>query len=398
MSINLQHRSFLSRSFLSVLLSLLASYIFYFIYHAGQDDIRFVEKIYFSFNFSFAQVTMAGIYFGLGLSVLDWFFYVNDSKWYSLGYILLFRSTLNLLALVILSLLIFLSSQILFFGEIPDNTITLFQKAMHSKKTIIIGIYGYMVSFLITFLNNVVFINIGPGILHKLLTGKYKDPKEENRIFMFLDLKSSTTTAEKLGHLKYSQFIQDCFNDLTMVVLHYKADIYQYVGDEVVLTWEKNDGIENLNCIKVFFSFEQVIQAKKNIYQEKYGIVPEFKSGVNSGIVSVAEVGKIKREIAYHGDVINTAARIQEKCNDFNVKILISENLIQNIPQNSEITTKFLGNVKLKGKERSVNIYSAELNVSADEILPLKLKNELLLPLKDGLEWAIKYFSKENDN
>jgi len=29
----------------------------------------------------------------------------------------------------------------------------------------------------------------------------------------------------------------------------------------------------------------------------------------------VAEVGEIKTEIAYHGDTINTAARIQEQCN-----------------------------------------------------------------------------------
>ncbi|MHC4457755.1 MAG: adenylate/guanylate cyclase domain-containing protein, partial [Planctomycetota bacterium] len=77
----------------------------------------------------------------------------------------------------------------------------------------------------------------GQGVLISFLLGKYHRPKEDDRIFMFMDLKSSTTYAEKLGHIKYSQFIQDCFFDITDVITKYDAKIYQYVGDEVVLSW-----------------------------------------------------------------------------------------------------------------------------------------------------------------
>jgi adenylate cyclase len=76
------------------------------------------------------------------------------------------------------------------------------------------------------------------------------------------------------------------------------------------------------------------------------------------GLVTVAEVGEIKREIAYHGDVLNTAARIQGKCNELNEKILISESLQQAIAGNKTFKTKLLGSVLLKGKATSVNIYS----------------------------------------
>jgi adenylate cyclase len=73
----------------------------------------------------------------------------------------------------------------------------------------------------------------GQGVLISFLLGKYYRPKEDDRIFMFMDLKSSTTSAEKLGHIKYSQFIQDCFFDITDVITKYDAKIYQYVGDEL---------------------------------------------------------------------------------------------------------------------------------------------------------------------
>jgi adenylate cyclase len=94
----------------------------------------------------------------------------------------------------------------------------------------------------------------GQGILISFLLGKYHRPKEEDRIFMFMDLKSSTTFAEKLGHIKYSQFIQDCFFDITDIITKYDAEIYQYVGDEVVLSWSIEEGIEQGHCIKTFFA------------------------------------------------------------------------------------------------------------------------------------------------
>ena len=45
----------------------------------------------------------------------------------------------------------------------------------------------------------------------------------------------------------------------------------------------------------------------------------------------VAEVGVVKKEVAYHGDVINTSARIQAECNKHKVPILISEELLNDL-------------------------------------------------------------------
>lgn len=116
----------------------------------------------------------------------------------------------------------------------------------------------------------------GQGVLMSSLLGKYHQPKEEERIFMFMDLKSSTTYAENLGHIKYSQLIQDCFFDITDVITTYKAKIYQYVGDEVVLSWSTKNGAENGHCINIFFAYDALIRSKQDYYEGRYGIVPEF--------------------------------------------------------------------------------------------------------------------------
>ena len=165
----------------------------------------------------------------------------------------------------------------------------------------------------------------GQGVLISFLLGKYHRPKEETRIFMFIDLASSTTYAESLGHLRYSELIQDCFFDLTDVVLQTRAVVYQYVGDEVVLTWDIETGLDGANCLRSFFDFDRAIQARKEHYLSRYGMLPVFKAGINAGTVTAVEVGEIKKELAYHGDVLNTASRIQGKCNELGSRVLVSE-------------------------------------------------------------------------
>ncbi len=202
---------------------------------------------------------------------------------------------------------------------------------------------------------------LGQGVLVNYILGKYHKPKEDTRIFMFLDLTSSSAYAEKLGHIKYSQLLQDCFFDLTDAVNEHHVQIYQYVGDEVVLTWPKEKGIENNRCIKTFFAFSNILKSKSKYYQKEYGIVPEFKAGINYGYVTIAEVGEMKKELAYHGDAINTAAHIRSICGMHNKKFLVSADLLSILPNiDQEFNVESVGICELKGKQNVIADVSVE--------------------------------------
>nr|WP_247656670.1 adenylate/guanylate cyclase domain-containing protein [Maribacter sp. MMG018] len=235
-----------------------------------------------------------------------------------------------------------------------DNSIGwwLDNKVLHSNL-----LYVFIASLVFSFLK-IATEKFGRGIFLKMLLGKYKKPQEEKRIFMFLDLKDSTGTAEELGHLKYSQFIQDFFYDLNEIVAKYDAEIYQYVGDEAVLSWPYDKGIANANCIEIFFAFESNLTKRERYYLKEYGIVPKFKAGVHGGILMVAEVGVVKKELAYHGDVINTSARIQEECNKYNASLLVSETLLNDLENKTSYTYTSLGSILLKGKHEKIEIYA----------------------------------------
>ena len=200
----------------------------------------------------------------------------------------------------------------------------------------------------------------GPGVFKSFILGKYFHPKREERIFMFLDLRGSITIAEKLGDAKYFNFLKDIFKDVTPAILNSQGQIYQYVGDEIVISWKTDSGTKNTNCIHCFFDIEKALMEKSAYYQKNYhDIVPKFKAGLHFGAVMVGEIGIVKRDIVYSGDVLNTAARIQSKCNELGKDIILSKYLLEKLePLPNPFKSIALGEMQLRGKQESVMLYT----------------------------------------
>ena len=109
--------------------------------------------------------------------------------------------------------------------------------------------------------------------------------------------------------------------DINHILNSFNAQVYQYVGDEIVLTWTVNDGLKSFSCIRFYFACEKKFMDRNKYYTDNYGSVPHFKAGLHMGRVTAVVIGEIKRDIAYHGDTLNTAARIISVWNDFGEKV-----------------------------------------------------------------------------
>lgn len=173
---------------------------------------------------------------------------------------------------------------------------------------------------------------------------------------MFVDMKNSTTLAERLGHLKFSALVRDFMSDLTRPVLETRGEVSHYIGDEAVLTWQMRRGLTQSNVIRCFYLMESQIAKRADYYRAAYGLVPEFKAGAHCGMVVTTEVGEIKSEIVFHGDVLNTAARIPSLCNEFGHTFLISEDLAALVSPPPGSAFLPLGRHLLKGKVRELGI------------------------------------------
>jgi adenylate cyclase len=198
------------------------------------------------------------------------------------------------------------------------------------------------------------------GELLKFILGRYHTPQEVNRIFCFIDLKGSTTIAERLGHLRFGSFLKDYYSDISDAIRNSQAEIYQYVGDEIILSWPYNEGIKDGKVIHCFFRMREQIETLRQKYMQKYGVVPEFKAGLHGGQVTVTWVGELKKEIVYLGDVLNTTARIQENCKRLSRDFLISQELLEDIPPSGSIIASFVEEIVPRGKEQAIRLYSLE--------------------------------------
>ena len=230
-------------------------------------------------------------------------------------------------------------------------------KVAFSSPSLLAPFFFWMVVVVLTLIALQVNDKYGPGVFKKFLLGKYFNPTREERIFMFLDLRSSTSIAEKLGEEQYFNFLRDVFKIVTPAVLNTGGEVYQYVGDEMVISWEKEKGIKNNQCINCFFEAEKLLKDQDEYFESKYQVKPEFKAGIHYGHVMAGEIGVIKREIAYSGDVLNTTARIQSKCNEHQVNLLISDVLASSMSLQGYDTNN-LGNFDLRGKSQSIQLYS----------------------------------------
>lgn len=201
---------------------------------------------------------------------------------------------------------------------------------------------------------------IGRGILLKFILGSYHKPREEKKIFMFLDLKNSTQIAETLGHEKFMYLIKDFFYDLSSPILSTKGEIYKYVGDEAIISWDFSKGIKDSNALKTFFLFKDIIYNKKDYYLKKYGLIPDFKAGIHGGNVVTGEIGTFKKEITYLGDVLNTAARIEGQCNTLKEDLLISSKLFSNFQLGEQYKIKEFQNISLRGKKDNIRLFSVK--------------------------------------
>jgi adenylate cyclase len=71
-------------------------------------------------------------------------------------------------------------------------------------------------------------------------------------------------------------------------------------------------------------------------------------------LVTVGEVGIIKKEIIYSGDLLNTTARIMEECKNYNADLIISQDLADSLEIRNKFNFDKIGEIELRGKQNKV--------------------------------------------
>lgn len=337
----------------------IASYSYYLFSFWGVQD-RFFDgplKEYLTSHLVHVEILLVGILFGVLIAVINRITDTPKLRKRPVIQVVIYRTILYLISIGIVTIIVLVVFLLLIY---PWERMSDMFYAMTPR---------YAISFVIWLILVVIGINlaleiqrvVGPGNIWRLLIGRYRQANEEERIFLFMDLKGSTTIAESLGHIMYSELIQECYHDLSQMVMQYEAHIYQYVGDEVVISWliAKKKKVE-IRSVKAFFAYQDLLKQKEQVYKKRFGLVPEFRGGIDVGAVSIIEVGDVKREIVYHGDILNTAARLLELCKKRDEKLVVSSAIGESVKHDTALRANWIAEVSLRGKSTTVGAYSIQ--------------------------------------
>jgi adenylate cyclase len=205
---------------------------------------------------------------------------------------------------------------------------------------------------------------VGGRVLVNVIVGRYRRPLREERVLLFLDLAGSTTLAERLGELRVQELLTRFFFDIDEAIVRHGGEVHAYVGDEVIVTWAVDPKPER-SYVDCFFAIEDRISALAGRYAKEFGVVPEFRAGIHAGPVVVSECGDSRRQVAYFGDTVNVAARLQAHCKDAGRRLLVSGELLRLLPAGPDILVEPLGPTELRGRAAPVEIFAIARRAAA---------------------------------
>jgi adenylate cyclase len=172
-------------------------------------------------------------------------------------------------------------------------------------------------------------------------------------------MEGSTVIAERLGETGFLDFLNRFVADVTDSVVAQRGAIYKYVGDEIIVTWPLAAGLEDGRCVRACFDAMAQLDERANAYMRDFGMRANFRAALHCGPVAIGELGTIKMEIAFLGDTMNTAARLQEACRDTGHRVLASAALVDRLPALPPgVAKRPIGQLRLRGKESDIALYA----------------------------------------
>ncbi|HYB41682.1 MAG TPA: adenylate/guanylate cyclase domain-containing protein [Candidatus Methylomirabilis sp.] len=222
-------------------------------------------------------------------------------------------------------------------------------------------LFSFAAAFVVLFVFELRLI-VGMRTLRHLVLGRYRRPRIEDRFFLFVDVVGSTSLAERIGPAAVHRFLGEVFLLASDPVADFGGEIYQYVGDEMVVTWPLTEGRMDARPIACFFAILAALEAAAPAFERDFGLVPRLRAALHAGTVIGGEIGGVvKRDVIFHGDVMNTAARLEQATRDLDRSFLVSADALNRLTGTERYMFEPLGPRALRGRAAPVEVYAVTL-------------------------------------
>jgi two-component system sensor histidine kinase ChiS len=171
---------------------------------------------------------------------------------------------------------------------------------------------------------------------------------------VFSDLRAFTTLSEQLSPDATFRFLNDYLKEIGPVTRAHGGYIDKYVGDAILAIFP--DGADDA------LQAALAMQRQVDVFNETRAQAGEppvvIGVGVHSGPLVLGIIGESERlEGTVIADSVNLACRLEGLCKDFGVRIVTTEECLASAKNGPVYTTRFLGEVPVRGKLDPVRAY-----------------------------------------
>jgi adenylate cyclase len=202
---------------------------------------------------------------------------------------------------------------------------------------------------------------LGPGMVWRLLTGRYHTPGIEERAFLLLDVTGSTAIAERIGPARFLALLDFLIGEMTPALTAHRAEIYRYVGDAIIVTWPIDEAVEDARCVRCLQAVGRRLADIQAECHRRFGCGIEGRAALHAGPVAVGEIGEIKREITMLGDTLNTATKLEKIAGELGRRSVISQDLLERLRLPEGIRAEPLGPMAIPGRSQPMELFALQL-------------------------------------
>ncbi|ASV11394.1 adenylate/guanylate cyclase domain-containing protein [Leptospira santarosai] len=210
----------------------------------------------------------------------------------------------------------------------------------------------------------------------------------------FSDIRSFTSISEKLQPEEVVEFLNEYMTEMVHCVNETHGIVDKFIGDAIMATWgaTKTSDKDAENAVNGSLMMrEALLKFNQGRGGEKKPII-QIGCGLNYGPVIAGQIGSEQRlEYTVIGDAVNLASRVEALNKPFGTDILITQNLLDHVPDIFNVEK--MQSIKVKGKEEPQVIY-AVLGRKDDPNCPKTVEE---LRQKIGIVWEPPKKDKAKD-